>query len=192
MDFPSSWQAVAEPYRRPIEAQLRSDEAPIAWFEPNLDHRLHYAGGFVVLTARRILATKPAGTVNDSTGNVATEIDSWPLDACAAIDAAGHFLPDPHAGNFIVTAGGLRMYDVLYSMSAEQWSTVKKDAARARTARTIRGLIDQLLDKLPFSDDVQVAGREFTTRTRGVDPTLADIRAAFGDVMEKLRNAGHF
>lgn len=86
MDFPSSWQAVAENYRRPIEAQLRSDEAPIAWFEPNLNHRLHYAGGFVVLTARRILATKPAATGNVSTGSATAEIDSWSLDACAAIE----------------------------------------------------------------------------------------------------------
>jgi ATP-binding cassette subfamily B protein len=81
LDLPNSWNSVAEQYRRPIEAQLKTDEVPLAWFEPNLDQRLHYAGGFVVLTARRILATRPTEAANQ-----APEIESWPLDECSALE----------------------------------------------------------------------------------------------------------
>lgn len=60
---------------------MKADEVPLAWFEPNLDHRLHYSGGFVVLTARRILATKPTESVKQP-----AEVDSWPLDACTGLE----------------------------------------------------------------------------------------------------------
>ncbi len=38
-----------------LRAKLEPAEAPLAWFEPDLSSRLHYAAGLVVLTNRRIL-----------------------------------------------------------------------------------------------------------------------------------------
>ncbi len=38
-----------------VRAKLQPDETPLAWFEPDLTPRLHYAAGLVVLTNRRVL-----------------------------------------------------------------------------------------------------------------------------------------
>jgi len=46
--FPESW-------RPAVEAALRPGERLLAWFEPDLDERLFYASGLVVLTDRRLL-----------------------------------------------------------------------------------------------------------------------------------------
>jgi ATP-binding cassette subfamily B protein len=43
-------------WRRPVEARLEAGEAVLDWFEPDLDDRLAYAPGLVVLTGRRLLA----------------------------------------------------------------------------------------------------------------------------------------
>src|SRR5262245_55848298 len=40
----------------PARAQLQAGETLLAWFEPDLDARLHYAAGLVLLTDRRLLA----------------------------------------------------------------------------------------------------------------------------------------
>src|SRR5436305_6447092 len=48
--------------------QLAPGESVLAWFEPDLDHRLHYAPGLVVLTDRRV----PAADGESGWG-------SWPL-----------------------------------------------------------------------------------------------------------------
>jgi ATP-binding cassette subfamily B protein len=47
--FPPSW-------REETVEQLQAGEALLAWFEPDLDDRLRYAQGLVVLTDRRLLA----------------------------------------------------------------------------------------------------------------------------------------
>jgi ATP-binding cassette subfamily B protein len=43
-------------WRRPVEARLEAGETVLDWFEPDLDDRLAYAPGLVVLTGRRLLA----------------------------------------------------------------------------------------------------------------------------------------
>lgn len=106
------------------------------------------------------------------------------LDVFESMHSVGHFHPDPHAGNFFVTEQGLRVYDLLYSPSAEQRSTRTKESLRVANARHVRGLIEALLDRLPASEHVHVASRMFTARTRNVDLALETIRVAFGEAIE--------
>jgi ATP-binding cassette subfamily B protein len=51
------------PWREAVERNLEASESVLAWFEPDLDPRLQYASGLVVLTGRRLLAagTAPPG-----------------------------------------------------------------------------------------------------------------------------------
>jgi ATP-binding cassette subfamily B protein len=51
--FPESW-------RPTVEAALQPGERLLAWFEPDLDERLFYASGLVVLTDRRLLGAEAA------------------------------------------------------------------------------------------------------------------------------------
>lgn len=53
------WDALPEPWREEMAGQLESGETMLAWFEPDLDERLHYARGLVVLTDRRVLSYSP-------------------------------------------------------------------------------------------------------------------------------------
>lgn len=47
--LPSAWVAL-------VTKQLSNDEELLAWLETNLDSRLHFADGLVVITSRRMLA----------------------------------------------------------------------------------------------------------------------------------------
>jgi hypothetical protein len=108
------------------------------------------------------------------------------LDVFAAMHAVDHFHPDPHAGNFFVTERGLRIYDVLNSLTAENRSPRTKDALRSDNARRVRGMIEAIFDKLPLNEKTQEAGKLFSARTRNVKITLEELRAAFGDAIELL------
>src|SRR5436190_12327188 len=50
-----------------MKAQLRPGETVLAWFEPDLDQRLFYSAGLVVLTDRRLLGAErpPPATSTD-------------------------------------------------------------------------------------------------------------------------------
>ena len=61
-----------------VRGQLAPDESVLGWFEPDLDHRLHYARGVVVLTDQRILA--------DGAGNW----ESWGLEEGVTLRPAEH------------------------------------------------------------------------------------------------------
>src|SRR5690606_6578701 len=52
-----------------LSGQLAEGESLLAWFEPDLDHALHYAREFVAVTDRRLLAR----------GGEAEAWRSWPL-----------------------------------------------------------------------------------------------------------------
>jgi len=56
------WQSFPETRRREAEAQLQAGEALRAWFEPDLDERLFYASGLVLLTDRRLLGCAAPGS----------------------------------------------------------------------------------------------------------------------------------
>jgi ATP-binding cassette, subfamily B, bacterial len=48
--------AIPPPWRQQVESQLAPGEHPIASFDPDLDARLRFSQGFVVLTDRRVLS----------------------------------------------------------------------------------------------------------------------------------------
>jgi hypothetical protein len=119
------------------------------------------------------------------------ELTDWGrtlLDAFESMHAVDHFHPDPHPGNFLITDKGLRMYDVLRSLSADNRSTMTKEAMRASNARGVRGLIEAMFEKLPITDAVQDASRVFSSRTRGAAVSLEAIRRAFGESVEALQS----
>jgi ATP-binding cassette subfamily B protein len=51
-------QTLPAAWRREVEGRLEPGEAVVAAFEPDLDARLHYVGGLVLLTDRRLLAAE--------------------------------------------------------------------------------------------------------------------------------------
>ena len=76
------------------EAKLEPGESPLAWFEPDLTPRLHYAAGLVVLTNRRVLAFEwePGARPNAKVPAAPKTYQSWTLtpDVVAATsDHAG-------------------------------------------------------------------------------------------------------
>lgn len=73
--LPASWRAA-------VLAALREDEQVLAWVELDMDARLHFADGLLLLTDRRLLATDRS---EDSTG-----WQEWPLDATLRLDRRDH------------------------------------------------------------------------------------------------------
>jgi ATP-binding cassette, subfamily B, bacterial len=71
-----SWEQLPDELRCAAEAHLAAGEAPLAWLELDLDTRLHYARGLLVLTPTRLL---------DIGLTVDTQVRSWPLDAQSAL-----------------------------------------------------------------------------------------------------------
>jgi ATP-binding cassette subfamily B protein len=65
-------QALPERWRRETESRLEPGETPLGWFEHDLDARLAYTRGLVVLTARRVLAAEEDGAADP-------RWHSWPL-----------------------------------------------------------------------------------------------------------------
>jgi ATP-binding cassette subfamily B protein len=61
--IPDPWSKVPAARRREIEDRLEAGETVLGWFEPDLDERLFYAPGLLVLTDRRILASDPGAGV---------------------------------------------------------------------------------------------------------------------------------
>ena len=51
-----AWQNIPPGLRSAVENHLDPGETPVAWFEPDLDARLNYSSGLVVLTDRRVLS----------------------------------------------------------------------------------------------------------------------------------------
>jgi ATP-binding cassette subfamily B protein len=53
------WKSFPQGRQRDLQAQLGPGEKLLAWFEPDLDQRLQYSTGLVVLTDRRVLTDQP-------------------------------------------------------------------------------------------------------------------------------------
>ncbi len=49
------WQALPDHWRKDAQSHLEPGETLVAWFEPDLDERLFYAPGLVLVTDRRLL-----------------------------------------------------------------------------------------------------------------------------------------
>ncbi|MGA2619823.1 MAG: ABC transporter ATP-binding protein [Thermoguttaceae bacterium] len=110
-ELPDSWQELPAAWRAEAEAELGPDETPLAWLEPDLDARLNYADGLLVLTDRRLvsleMATEDARRTTDAStatddgrrttdGNTPTsvvrrpspvELRQWPLSDQLVIQA---------------------------------------------------------------------------------------------------------
>ncbi len=54
-----SWEHLPFDLRTAAKAELAAGESPLAWLELDLDTRLHFSRGLVVLTPRRLLAVEP-------------------------------------------------------------------------------------------------------------------------------------
>jgi ATP-binding cassette subfamily B protein len=78
---PSSPGALTPERQREVDGQLQPGETVLAVFEPDLDDRLHFARGLVVLTDRRLLA-------RDS--NHAGGWQTWPLTPDADLHSEEH------------------------------------------------------------------------------------------------------
>jgi len=79
---PDDWVALATDRRREVEGQLEPGETVLAVFEPDLDERLFFARGLVVLTDRRLLALTPGAAGGNG---AAPAWRSWPLDPNAEL-----------------------------------------------------------------------------------------------------------
>lgn len=71
---------VPEPWQRAIASRLAAGEAVQAWLEIDLDKRLKFASGLVLLTNRRILAKAP----DDA------DWHEWPLQAGLQLNHHDH------------------------------------------------------------------------------------------------------
>jgi ATP-binding cassette subfamily B protein len=55
------WKTLPQGRHGEVTAQLEPGESLLAWFEPDLDQRLHYADGLVLLTDRRVRSREAVG-----------------------------------------------------------------------------------------------------------------------------------
>jgi ATP-binding cassette subfamily B protein len=77
------WGTLPAQWRDETASQLEAGETLLAWFEPDLDDRLHYARGLVVLTDRRVLSRR-----EDNSG--AAGWQSWPLTESMELRTVEH------------------------------------------------------------------------------------------------------
>ena len=76
-----TWERLPADLRGMVEAQLAAGETPLVWLELNLDSRLHYARGLLVLTDRRLIAVGPAELPENDSRPTPTALPflGWPL-----------------------------------------------------------------------------------------------------------------
>ena len=91
-----------------------------AWFEPDLDQRLHYGAGLVCLTDRRLLAREPLAAAR-------TAWDAWALRDLTAVHAG------QHGG-----AGALEALGPARRLAAWRY-TAARQAAAQQFARALHG-----------------------------------------------------
>ncbi len=84
-----SWEHLPFDLRNAVEAELAAGESPLAWLELDLDTRLHFSRGLVVLTPRRLLAVEPEEStdVAEPPPKDGLRVRSWPLKEAAGLRA---------------------------------------------------------------------------------------------------------
>jgi ATP-binding cassette subfamily B protein len=110
-DKPEDLSQLPKPWQREAKRQLEPGETLLAWFEPDLDIRLRFSRGLVVVTDRRVLtveATSAAGTE----GTAERRWHSWPLDSVTALGAA----PQAGVGTLELLATGERLAHWHYTL----------------------------------------------------------------------------
>jgi ATP-binding cassette subfamily B protein len=80
-NLPDAWQKLPEALRHRAEAELRPGEQMLAWLEPDLDTKLNFARGLVLLTDQRLVALdfRAAASAPRGDGQEAVECRAWPL-----------------------------------------------------------------------------------------------------------------
>jgi len=77
------WDALPAPWREETSVQIEAGETLLAWFDPDLDDRLHYSRGLVLLTGRRLMERR-----EDERG--AGHWHSWPLTEGTVLRTVEH------------------------------------------------------------------------------------------------------
>jgi ATP-binding cassette subfamily B protein len=77
------WDALPAQWRKEAAAELEAGERLLAWFEPDLDDRLHYARGLILLTDHRLLSFE-----TDQGGAVRRQ--NWPLTESKSLRTVEH------------------------------------------------------------------------------------------------------
>jgi ATP-binding cassette subfamily B protein len=86
-DAPIANNELPAHWRQAVHATLLQGEAVLAWWEPDLDSRLHYARSLVLLTNQRLLATKavPVSDLKRMEVPSALQWETWPLADTATL-----------------------------------------------------------------------------------------------------------
>jgi len=103
IDKPEAWQNLPAAIREQLAAELRPDETPLCWFEPDLDHNLRYRPGLVVLTEQRLLSWESPddalsrqefhdedATLSSRSSRRQPRWQSWPLEAGLSLRVREH------------------------------------------------------------------------------------------------------
>ncbi len=75
-----AWESLSADWRRYLEVRLEPGEMVLANFEPDLDGRLHFAPGLVLLTDRRILSAEGLAPEAWSSWHLGPEVDLRAID----------------------------------------------------------------------------------------------------------------
>src|SRR5262245_11700910 len=75
-----AWESLSAGWRRRVEGRLEPGEVLLAGFEPDLDRRLHFAPGLVLLTDRRVLAAEGPAPEVWSSWRLGPEVDLSAVD----------------------------------------------------------------------------------------------------------------
>jgi ATP-binding cassette subfamily B protein len=84
-----TWEQLPADLRAVVDAHLASGETPLAWLELNLDTRLHYARGLLVLTDRRLIDLGPVELTEPVEPDMLAKLPfhAWPLQSIAGLRA---------------------------------------------------------------------------------------------------------
>jgi ATP-binding cassette, subfamily B, bacterial len=125
--LPKHWQ-------REVRGQLDPGENLLAWFEPDLDTRLRYSRGLVLVTDRRVLTTAGDETAEPE----GAPWHAWPLDSVTNLGAA----PQAGVGTLELLSTGKRLAHWHYTLgrSSNADRLVQQFAAFRRQA--LSGRID--------------------------------------------------
>src|SRR5487761_1021404 len=135
-DKPDPLSQLPRHWQREVWRQLDPGETLLAWFEPDLDTRLRYSRGLVLVTDRRVLTAEWREAL-DSPGEDSPLWHAWPLDSVTDLGAA----PQAGVGTLELLATGQRLahwhYTIGRSSNADR--LVQQFAAFRRSALSGRG-----------------------------------------------------
>jgi len=138
--------AVPIAWRVEIERRLEPGETPLAWFETDLDLRLHYAPGFVLLSNRRLLGfAGAAGPPPDKQGQPPSE----PLFQCWTLGMSSELRVTERAG-----VGTLELLGPASRVAHWRYTVYSSPGARRLVQRwtELRRLAQPAADRQPVAE----------------------------------------